>query len=61
MPKIKIDKAIPYSEVKQMAGSLMAKNPKVSSVRVLVEKDSHQMWIEYQEFSQKTVDKINFM
>ena len=61
MPKIKIDKAIPYAEVKQMAGSLMAKNPLISSVRVLVERDTHQMWIEYQEFSQKTVDKINLM
>jgi hypothetical protein len=58
MPSIEIDKSIPYEEAKRMAGALMAQNPLVSSVRILIDKDTHQMRIEYTEFSKKTVDKL---
>ena len=58
MPRIEISQGIPYLEVKKMAGSLMAQNPQVSSVRVLVERDTFKMWIEYTEFPQKVVDKF---
>lgn len=58
MPSIEIDKTIPYAEVKKMAGALMAQNPLVSSVRILIDKDTHQMRIEYTEFSKKTIDKL---
>lgn len=58
MKKIEIDKGISYSEVKKMAGELMIQNPLVSSVRVLVEKDSFKMCIEYIEFPKKIVDRF---
>jgi hypothetical protein len=41
-----------------MAGALMAQNPLVSSVRILIDKGTHQMRIEYTEFSKKTIDKF---
>ena len=58
MKKIEVDKSISYSEAKKMAGELMTQNPLVSSVRLLVEKDSFKMCIEYTEFSKKIVDKF---
>lgn len=59
MNRIKISSSIPYNEVKIMAGNLMAQNPKISSVRVLVEKETFIKWIEYTEFSEKVLDKIS--
>ena len=59
MPSIAIDKAIPYADVKKMAGALMAQNPLVSGVRVLIDKDTRAMRIEYTEFSKKTIDKLS--
>lgn len=59
MPKIKIGQGISYLEVKKMAGALMEQNPQVSSVRILVEKDTLKMWIEYTEFSKKVLDKMS--
>ena len=58
MKKIEISKGVSYSEAKKMAGELIIQNPLVSSVRLLVEKDSFKMCIEYTEFSKKTVDKF---
>ena len=59
MKRIKIDSSIPYGEVKIMAGNLMMQNPKISSVRVTVEKETFTKWIEYTEFSEKVLDKIS--
>lgn len=59
MKRIKIDSSIPYNEVKIMAGNLMVQNPKISSVRVIVEKETFTKWIEYTEFSEKVLDKIS--
>ena len=59
MRRIKIDSSIPYGEVKIMAGNLMMQNPKISSVRVIVEKETFTKWIEYTEFSEKVLDKIS--
>lgn len=59
MKRIKIDSSIPYGEVKIMAGNLMIQNPKISSVRVIVEKETFTKWIEYTEFSEKVLDKIS--
>lgn len=59
MKRIKIDSSIPYNEVKIMAGNLMMQNPKISSVRVIVEKETSTKWIEYTEFSEKVLDKIS--
>ena len=61
MKRIEVADNIPYSEVKKMAGALMAQNPLISSVRVLIEKENHRKWIEYTEFSQKTLDKIQVL
>jgi hypothetical protein len=58
MARIEIGKGIPYSEVKKMAGELMIQNPLVSSVRVIVEKDTLKMCIEYTEFPKKVLDKF---
>jgi hypothetical protein len=58
MPSIEIDKSIPYTEAKKMAGALMIQNPFVSSVRILIDKDTQQMRIDYTEFPKKTVDKL---
>ena len=58
MPKIEIGQNIPYLEVKKMAGELMIQNPLVSSVRVIVEKDTLKMCIEYTEFPQRMLDKL---
>jgi hypothetical protein len=58
MPSIEIDKSVPYTEAKKMAGALMAQNPLVSSVRILIDKDTHQMRIDYTEFPKETVDKL---
>ena len=59
MKRIKIDSSIPYGEVKIMAGNLMMQNPKISLVRVIVEKETFTKWIEYTEFSEKVLDKIS--
>ena len=61
MKRIEVASNISYNEVKQMAGALMVQNPLISSVRVLVEKETHKKWIEYTEFSQKTLDKIGLI
>lgn len=58
MPSIKVDKPIPYAEAKKIAGALMAQNPLVSSVRILIDKDTHQIRINYTEFPKETVDKL---
>ena len=59
MARIEIGKGISYSEVKKMAGELMIQNPLVSSVRVIVEKDTLKMCIEYTEFPKKVLDKFH--
>lgn len=59
MPSIKIDKSISYAEVKKIAGAFMARNPLVSGVRILIDKDTNEMQIDYTEFSKKTIDKVN--
>lgn len=56
MPRIEIGQNISYPEVKKMAGELMIQNPLVSSVRVIVEKDTFKMCIEYTEFPKKMLD-----
>ena len=58
MPKIEIGQNISYPEVKKMAGELMIQNPLVSSVRVIVEKGTLKMCIEYTEFPKKMLDKL---
>ena len=58
MPRIEIGQNISYLEVKKMAGELMIQNPLVSSVRVIVEKDTFKMCIEYTEFPKKMLDKL---
>ena len=59
MPRIEIGQNISYPEVKKMAGELMTQNPLVSSVRVIVEKDTFKMCIEYTEFPKKMLDKLS--
>ena len=58
MPRIELDKGISYFEAKKMAGSFMANALTVNSVRIVVEKETHKMYIEYTEFSQKTIDRL---
>jgi hypothetical protein len=58
MKRIELDKGTTYRQAKLNAAALMLHDDSVSSVRVVVEKDTNKMWIEYTEFPQKVVDKL---
>ena len=58
MKRIELEQGTTYRVAKLNAATLMLHDPSVSSVRVIVEKDTHKMWIEYTEFPQKVVDKL---
>jgi hypothetical protein len=58
MKRIELDKGTTYHQAKANAAILMLHDDSVSSVRVVVEKDTNKMWIEFTEFPQKTVDKL---
>ena len=61
MKRIELEQGTTYQVAKLNAATLMLHDPSVSSVRVVVEKDTHKMWIEYTEFPQKVVDKLTKM
>jgi hypothetical protein len=58
MKRIELDKGTTYLQAKLNAALLMLHDDSVSSVRVVVEKETNRMWIEFTEFPQKTVDKL---
>ena len=58
MKRIELDKGTTYHQAKLNAATLMLHDDSVSFVRVVVEKDTHRMWIEFTEFPQKVVDKL---
>ena len=58
MKRIELEQGTTYQVAKLNAATLMLHDPSVSSVRVVVEKDTHKIWIEYTEFPQKVVDKL---
>lgn len=58
MKRIELLIGVTYQVAKVNAAALMLHDPSISSVRVVVEKDTHKMWVEYTEFSQKVVDKL---
>lgn len=58
MKRIELDKGTTYHQAKLNAATLMLHDDSVSSVRVIVEKDTCRMWIEFTEFPQKAVDKL---
>ena len=58
MKRIEMPKDTTYRQAKLNAATLMLHDDSVNSVRVVVEKETNQMWIEYTEFPQKTVDKL---
>ena len=58
MKRIELEQGTTYQVAKLNAATLMLHDLSVSSVRVVVEKDTHKMWIEYTEFPQKVVDKL---
>ena len=58
MKRIELDKGTTYRQAKLNAATLMLHDDSVSSVRVVVEKETNKMWIEFTEFPQKTVDKL---
>lgn len=58
MKRIKLDKGTTYRQAKLNAATLMLHDDTVSSVRVVVEKETNQMWIEFTEFPKETVDKL---
>lgn len=58
MKRIELAQGTTYKVAKLNAATLMLHDDSVSSVRVVVEKDTHKMWIEYTEFPQKVVDKL---
>ena len=58
MKRIELGKGTTYCQAKLNASALMLHDDSVSSVRVVVEKETNKMWIEFTEFPQKTVDKL---
>lgn len=58
MEKIEVPMGRSYQDVKRDAGMIMISDLSISSVRVLVQKETHKMWIEVTRFPQKTVDKL---
>lgn len=58
MKRIELDKGTTYQQAKANAAVLMLYDDKVNSVRVVIEKETHKIWIEFTEFPQKTVDKL---
>ena len=58
MKRIELPQGTTYYQAKVNAGALIAHDDSVNSVRVIVEKETHRMWIEYTEFPQKVVDKL---
>ena len=58
MKRIELEQGTTYRVAKLNAATLMLHDPSISSVRVVIEKDTHKMWIEYTEFPQKVVDKL---
>ena len=55
MPRIELESGISYAKAKKIAGRIMTNTLEVNSVRIVVEKETHKMYIEYTEFSQKTI------
>lgn len=58
MPAITLPKGTTWKQARQKAGYIIAENPCINSVRILVEKETHQMRVEYTEFPQKVIDKL---
>lgn len=58
MKRIELPIGTTYQVAKLNAATLMLHDDSVNSVRVVVEKDTHRMWVEYTEFPQKIVDKL---
>lgn len=58
MKRIEMPKGTTYHQAKLNAATLMLHDDSVNAVRVVVEKETHQMWIEFTEFPKKTVDKL---
>ena len=58
MKRIELDQGTTYHQAKLNAATLMLHDDSVSSVRVVVEKETNKIWIEFTEFPKKTVDKL---
>lgn len=58
MERIEVPMGRGYQDAKRDAGMMMATDLSISSVRVLVQKETHKIWIEITRFPQKTVDKL---
>lgn len=58
MKRVELPKGTSYHQAKVYAGVMITNDPSVNSVRVVIEKETNKMWIEFTEFPQKTVDKL---
>jgi hypothetical protein len=58
MKVIEMPKGTSYLNAKRYAGNMMSATPSISSVRVKVEKETHKIFIEYNEFPQNVVKKL---
>lgn len=58
MKRIELDKGTTYRQAKLNAASLILHDDTVDSVRVVVEKETNRMWIEFTELPKNTVDKL---
>lgn len=58
MERIEAPMGRSYQEVKKEAGTMMANDLSISSIRVIVRKDLQKMWIEITRFPKNVVDKL---
>ncbi len=58
MERVELPKGTTYLQAKVFAGAMMTNDPFVNFVQVVVEEDTHKIWIEFTEFPQKIVDKL---
>lgn len=58
MERIEVPMGRSYQDVKRDAGMMMISDLSISSVRVLVQKETHKMWIEVTRFPQKAINKL---
>ena len=58
MKRNELDKGTTYRQAKLNAATLMLHDDTVSSVRVVIEKETNRMWIEFTEFPKNTVNKL---
>lgn len=61
MERIEVPEGTTYRNLKLKAGMLMTCDPSISSVRILVQKETNKICIEIKRFPQETIDKLELI